>query len=191
LASGPVSVAEWLRSFVTFSNSVGSQGELSSLAGLYYEWAPPAVRLLFTACTLAAAAVITWLAWRRLRPELPVPLASTGWLWGIWFLATPYAHFNDEIVLIIPVLALLGRDGASLLRPASILTLYLLLFSVIPYDLAPPHVQVVCIPLIAVTVCLLWGARKSTHTDGAAKLPTGRIDRLVAVSAGPPPATLQ
>lgn len=50
-------------------------------------------------------------------------LLATGSLRFRWLVATPYAHFADEILLAVPILGLLGRDAQKLSEPVSVVVL--------------------------------------------------------------------
>jgi hypothetical protein len=65
----------------------------------------------------------------------------------VWLIAIPYAHFIDEMLLIVPVIALLGRDGRWISRPVSVGVLYLLGLSILLYSWTPMHMQLLSLPL--------------------------------------------
>lgn len=103
----------WAHSLVQFSSDTAVRGNQVSFIGLYVQWAPHTIRAILEGAILAIAVVLTaryWLTHRtqRLRPE------NSAWLWLVWFLATPYAQYYDAIVLALPVLALLGKDGRGI-----------------------------------------------------------------------------
>jgi len=90
-----------------------------------------------------------------------VPLQKTGWLWFLWMLATPYAHFIDEIVLVIPVLALIGVNGRHVTRPTSVVVLYLLGLSIWLFSWTPMNVQLLWAPLVLCGGCFALAAYRS------------------------------
>jgi Glycosyltransferase family 87 len=158
-AVGFAGVHEWIGGLLGWTQSIRGQPEIASMAGLYYLWASPALRTVLSGLCLAVALGATFLTWRQFYPRVPDPL-SIGWLWGLWILCVPYAHINDAMLLTLPVLLLLGRDGRELLRPRSLLILYLLCSCFllgripgVPFDLEP-------LKLLAVVVILAWAARR-------------------------------
>jgi Glycosyltransferase family 87 len=129
VTTGLNSFAEWISGLNSWSQGLDKQPNIASLSGLYALWAPRPLQLILTLALIAGALALTGIAWRRWRQVAIVPLVSAGWLWVVWFLVSPYTHFPDLIVLAVPVLALLGRDGARVAEPRSIAVVYLALFS--------------------------------------------------------------
>jgi hypothetical protein len=125
-------VAYWLQGLAGYSHDVAPQKVVPSLAGLYVLWAPWNLRLVLTGLCLAAAVALTVVWWWRLRNIADVPFLAVAWLWLVWFLATPYVHIDDEVLLVIPVLALVGRNGDRLTQPLPVLALLLLFFAPLP-----------------------------------------------------------
>jgi hypothetical protein len=105
--------------------------------------------------TLGMAAAITACWWWRRRSADELPLLGFAWLSFVWFLAAPYAHFFDEVLLTVPLLILFGRDGHRVAWRWSHRVLYLMLFSISVISANPFKVQLLALPLIAVTACLL------------------------------------
>lgn len=149
----------WVRGLLTVSSITGEQPNMAPLVGLYAGWAPPAIRTGLEATGLAVAAVLT-LGWRwKLRGVNRPSLLAVGWLWVVWFLALPYAHFPDEILLSLPIIALLGRDGENAGRPVSVAVLYLMFFSAFLFSAKPHDVQLLSLPLL-VLAAMLWMAAR-------------------------------
>jgi hypothetical protein len=130
-ASGWNSIVHWIQGLQGYSDSISSQIYVTSLAGTYFEWAPPLLRLFFAAAAVAAAGGLTAWWWRRSRGKLPLPVERVAWLWFGWFLATPYAHIDDELILAIPLIALLGRNGNRMADVVPAFAVFLMLFSVV------------------------------------------------------------
>jgi Glycosyltransferase family 87 len=150
LATGPHSLLEWLTGLNNWSKELNKQPNIASLSGLYALWAPRSVQIALTSILLAGAVAVTVVA-RRRWPIGIVPPSRSGWLWVLWFLVSGYTHYPDLIVLAVPVLALLGRDGSNVTRPRSIAVLYLSLFS-----LALFPSPLISLAVIAVGVILAW-----------------------------------
>ncbi len=128
----------WLRSLLSFGSHLSSQTALAGLGG----WAEAmgGGRLLgATAATwlMAAAAAVAGLGLLWLGRDLLRPRArgeSLAWRadWavalslGLWLWLTPYAHSNDDLLLLPLLVLVVGRDASragSLLPGASILAL--------------------------------------------------------------------
>ena len=126
-AVGWATLDSWIKGMLGYSQWAAEPG-ISSLADSYIYWAPHLVQVALGAMCLAAAAALTYAWWRGAGPA-GRNVFSGAWLWIVWFLATPYAHFSDEILVALPILVLMGIDGANLLRWTSISCLYILAFS--------------------------------------------------------------
>jgi hypothetical protein len=77
---------------------------------------------------------------------------KVGWLWAVWFLAAPFAHFPDEILLTIPILAYLGVDGERLASASGRVALVALFGSIILFPATIANVNL----LSAVVAFLTW-----------------------------------
>jgi Glycosyltransferase family 87 len=150
---GPKVEAWWLNSVMNFSHTMPGQPNVSSLSGLYAQLLPQGARLGLETASVALAGAATLAFWWKVRHESTVPLARTGWLWFVWLIATPYAHYIDEMLLIIPVLALLGRDGRRISSLLSITVLYLLGLSILLYSWTPMRMQLLWVPLALCACC--------------------------------------
>jgi hypothetical protein len=181
LTTGPAVFRWWLHSFTGYSSTIAIQGDLASLSGIYYRWSAPGLRFSLEAGTLAIAAVLTAWWWWRTRHRRPPPVVSVAWLWFVWFLATPYAHFYDQLLLTIPVLALLGRNGARLRSPLCAVTLYALLLCIVPYDASIPQMQLIWLPTLAAGICAALAASRFGERDRrqepASEEPPGEVTR--------------
>lgn len=150
LATGAQSIKDWVAGMLGYSNAITTSPSVSSLSGLYARWAPSGVRLALEAAAILAAIALTAYMWRRGGVEGEMSVLAIGWLWFAWFLAAPYAHFYDEILLALPLLALLGRNGELLTEGGPALALYLAFFSLLVLSATPAGVQLLCIPLLAI-----------------------------------------
>lgn len=165
LLLGPAYQVWWLGSFLNFSRSMDLQPNLISLSGFYTAALPHLAELSIEITSVLVAGTITFVFWWRVRSRPTIPLEKTAWLWFLWLLATPYAHFVDEIVLVIPVLALIGADGRYLTRPISLAVLYLLGLSILLFSLTPLNMQLLWVPLMLCAGLLALAAKKSRVED--------------------------
>jgi hypothetical protein len=139
-----------------YNLSAAAQPDLVSVAGLWYRWAPAPVNFLLGLLCLAIAAVTTWCVWRRHAGRGRVPLHQVGWLWVLWFLATPYAHFDDELLLAFPLVAALVTSPAS-----GLWLVVLMLLSALPWLLSGGPVGLLWMPLVLCGLLLWTMARAS------------------------------
>ena len=159
LTCGLGSMGLWAHGLLRYSNDMAIQPDVISLAGLYVHWMPTAPRLILEALTLAAGLGATLAVWTRRRGE-----AEADWvapLWILWILASPYGHFFDEILLAVPVVAFLGRDGCRTASGPQATVLYLLFFSLFFISWAPHGVYLLPIPLVVVGFLVLRDRRAS------------------------------
>jgi Glycosyltransferase family 87 len=110
LTTGLQSLVEWITGLHSWSQGISKEPNIASLSGLYVGWASRPLQLVLAGVLLLLALPATAVTWRRFRGTAPV--LAVGWLWVLWFLVSPFTHYPDLIVLTVPVLALLGRDGA-------------------------------------------------------------------------------
>jgi alpha-1,2-mannosyltransferase len=158
-ATGWQTFVAWLHGLVGYSEDVGNLPDVASFAGLYVRSVPHDVRLSIEAFSIAVAIILTTLAWHRYGRSGTVPMRTVGWLWALWFLATPYAHFFDEIMLVFPILALVGRDGAFASRKFGASAIYLGFASLLVISAAPGGFQLLWLPLVAIMLCLYLDGR--------------------------------
>ena len=179
LLAGVALLAPWGHALARFSTGIGTtQPDLSGLPSLQ-QAAPPAWGFtghLLTPGTLAVIALALlgmvvfgwWLlassAWDgvtevgRISWAVSVPVA-------IWLAATPYAHSNDDL-LLLPLLALvLGRDvrrlhGSGLWLAIGVVLLMLLAWpaGVVPWPVA--------LGVFGALASLLWGLREDERLTG-------------------------
>jgi Glycosyltransferase family 87 len=160
-ACGTGSVMEWFNGLVGVSSITGRQPNMAPLIGLYAGWVSATVRLLLEVSTLAVACLLTYFTWRRTRLQHEIPVFSVAWLWVVWFLALPYAHFADEIVLSIPILAMLGRDTRLLGRWTPSLLPYLMYFSALLFSASFHGAQLLSLPLLILLYPLVRAAHRT------------------------------
>lgn len=97
---------------------------------------------------------------------MALTMLDTGWLWFAWFLATPYAHINDVIMLTPPVLALLGTNAQRVTWAPAAAVLYLLFVGILTL---PPGIPITAEPLELLTAgaCLAVAARRPGYGERA------------------------
>lgn len=163
LTTGMAPLRWWAHSFTGYSNSITVQGDIASLTGIYYRWAPADLRLSLQIATVAIATAVTCLYWWRGRGK-ETAVVSVAWLWFLWFLATPYDLFDDQMLLAIPVLALLGRNGSRLASPLIAIILYAVFLCVVPFNISPVRMQLLWLPTLLGGVCA--GVAAGCFRDG-------------------------
>jgi Glycosyltransferase family 87 len=166
---GPHSLSQWLVGLAYFSHDMSAQPHVASLIGVYVGWAPTALRSLLEVLTILFACLLTALVWRRRRVDLVrrrrrgdevTPFRAVAWLWFVWFLASPYSHFYDELMLAIPILVLFGPNGGEASKPIPAAALYAALFSLLVVSWMPLNVSLLPVPLALVGYFLFRAARQ-------------------------------
>lgn len=165
LTTGWSSVVNWIAGLVGYSQDMRTQPDVASLAGLYVRWMPSVGRSALEALSLGLAIAITAVYWYRVRRNAPLDFARDAWLWVVWMLATPYAHFYDEMILAIPIAALLGRHGCRLNQRLPTLALYLMFFSLLVLSWTPFQVYLLPLPLAGIAACMLLMEHHPKHAS--------------------------
>jgi hypothetical protein len=177
LATGIHPLFAWIREMRSVSQIAGGQPNMIPLVGLYADHVSASARTLIEAVVLLGALALTGATWLRVRREEAVAPARVGWLWTVWLLALPYAHFPEEMLLCIGLLPFLGRDGRRLYELGPLLALYALFGSVILFYQEPFGVQMLSFPLIGIGIAL-YRARYQRDVPAT------------SVEAGPAPAVV-
>lgn len=172
VATGPHSLTEWIAGLSSLSGDLRRQPNVASLSSLYVSWTSRPVQLALGVAILLAAAGITAVVWRRDRGGAVTSIRAVGWLWVLWFLATPYTHFPDEVVLVPPLLAVLGRDAAWLRTRSATVALYLALFSFLLYP--TPLVPLSVIAFLAISA---WRAAHTPDNSPPQSVARGNVTR--------------
>lgn len=107
------------------------------------------------------AVALTFWCWWRFRALENVPFYLVAWLWPVWVLALPYAHFPDEIVLAPAILVALGHNGRGMTKVGPAGCVYLLFFSTVLYAVELDRAQMLWIPLLAIAVYMFRMSSKS------------------------------
>jgi hypothetical protein len=157
LTVGSGSLGQWVKSLGGFSQDIAGQPGIASLSGLYVGVVSSPVRTVLEAITIAAALAVTLWWWCK---KLPVdgPQSAAIWLWPLWLLAAPYAHYPDEMILAVPVVAILGIDAARVGRGAQAVMLYLLGFSLWFTPWSVHGVQTAPLVPLLFVLCLAFSA---------------------------------
>ena len=172
LAAGTRVETAWLQALGGYSHGLAAQPDIASLSGLYVYWAPAPLRVTLEVLSLLAALGLTLWWWRRAGSADAAPLSISAWLFVVWFLATPFAHFHDEVLLLIPLLALLGTNGSDATRFPQAAILYLLAFSLLLFPTSRLHTDaqsLALIPLAALAFRVSQAGLRAVHTDPAAR----------------------
>jgi hypothetical protein len=188
-AVGAHSFLWWMHGLTDWSNVIGLEPNIASLAGLYTGWASPGLRAMLQVLFLAFALALTaWWWWPR-RQLAEIPIQDGAWLWGVWFLATPFAHYPDLVLLTIPVLASLGGDASRLTTRRAAALLYLPFVSLVILNVTMARVGVLPLAVVAMTLLLIQpGAWPFSAGEQVVTAPTeSEGDRAaVPTSAGHP-----
>lgn len=166
LIEGPTSLAHWVQGLGAYTRDMAIQPQVASLAGLYVRWAPGDTQRLCEVLLVVAAAFLTLGAWYKVRRRTR-PLVLS-WLWFVWFLATPYAHYHDEMLLAIPLLAVLGQNGGRIAGWPGALALYAMYGSWLLFTWTPFKAQLLCLPLVLVMYCVWQLDRQQPERVSAA-----------------------
>jgi hypothetical protein len=163
--TGTASIGWWLQALGGYSQRLGVQPDIASLSGLYVYSANDRLRLLLEGASLltVVGATVAW--WWRRHQLGDDRVLGVAWLWVAWFLATPFAHFHDEVVLALPMLAVVGRDGAWLGRWPANITLYLLLLSILLFPTSRAHTDLQSLTLLVVLACAVAQMSRGHGTD--------------------------
>jgi hypothetical protein len=161
--TGVERVPQWIHGLTGYSQDINVSPDIASFSGLYVRNVAHGVRLFAEVCSLAVALILTVLAWHRYRSATPVPYLAVAWLWMFWFLAAPYAHFFDEVLLTVPILTLVGQNGEWITRREAAWGLSCALASLLLVSASPLGVQLLWLPLVVVMLCLYTAARSPRY----------------------------
>jgi hypothetical protein len=119
---GFTTYAHWIGSVHKFGSSIGQQPDLASIPGLYLGRAGTTVSwALNTASILVATLTILVL---HASTSKATPADRLGLLGGgiaTYLALSPYVHTTDQVLLTIPLLLLIGSNGAGLRDTATLL----------------------------------------------------------------------
>jgi hypothetical protein len=168
--TGPQSVTAWLGALSGYSDDITSQPDLASLSGLYVHSvgadSRSCIELLLVGLGLAGT-VLWWRAGHDAWPQ------GAAWLWVAWFLLAPFAHFHDEIILAVPVFALLGRNGDALARSSAAAAVACLLLSGVLFPVDRFGLDLQCLGLLPLLVLALHQALRARLGPIPAEVPAG------------------
>jgi hypothetical protein len=150
------SVLWWVDALTGYSRQISVQPDIASLSGLYVYWSSDRLRIALELLSIAVAVAATVVWWLRRDGAGPVAPAEIAWLWVVWFLATPFAHFHDEVILAIPILAILGADARAATRRLPAIALYMMLLSVLLFPTSRLHTDLQSLALLPVAACAFW-----------------------------------
>ena len=158
LLTGTHSLQSWITGLLGYSRDMSIQPDVASLAGLYVRWAPSTVRVMLELLLLGSALAITAAFWRTRREYQDRTAVAIASLWCVWMLATPYAHFFDEMLLAFPMLVLVGKDAYRITWRLPAAATYFAFLSLMVMSATPFNVHLLPVPLLAVGVLLLRAA---------------------------------
>lgn len=170
---GTATARSWLGAMTGYSDNVQVQPDISSLSGLYAYSVTGVSRTFLEVLLLCAAAAIIYAVAKHLLPGDVRSLRSVGWLWLVAFLVTPFAHFHDQVVLALPILALVGPDGLHLRQRSVVCALYLLLLEVLVFPAGRAETDYQSLVLLAVTLVSLAAVRRIPGRGATAPLLLG------------------
>jgi hypothetical protein len=166
VVAGYASVGAWAGSLLGYSRDLSVQPDIASLSGLYVYSMPSVARLLLQTLLVLSGLGLTWWWWRARQSDV-TEVKDFAWLWVLWFLISPFAHFHDEVVLAIPVVACLGIDGHLVTSRARLLILYLLALSLLLFPLARFHTDLQSLALLPVVTALFLMTRHERQPSTA------------------------
>lgn len=173
---GPGSYRAWSVALFGYSSDIASQPNLASITGLYAPLVSGRVRLLLEVLQVGGALVLTAWAFNRSRSSGgDVSSRVLAGLWILWFLAVPYDHFPDEILLAFPVLLLLGCDAVNIAHGYRWIAPYLLFISIVPFSWTPHRLEFLWLPVLAIgflTWLTPWNVSiSSPHEEEQSRVP--------------------
>jgi hypothetical protein len=118
LATGPALLLAWPDAVQRLSGLISMQPDMPSLLGLLQGWLmrwPPAITTELGVAIATVTMLVIVVLVRRLRAALS-PETLLALLTVVWCFGAPYAHANDEILLVPGALALLATLGDLPLR---------------------------------------------------------------------------
>lgn len=158
---------EWVHGLFAVSRMVSSQPNMAPLIGIYAAWAPSTVRTIIELVAVVLAIVLTVFQVHQFGDGDREGFPPIAFLWTIWFLVLPYAHFGDEILLAPAVLSLLGCNGCAMANPTRATALYLIFFSILLFSATFHGAQLLSLPLVVVAG-ILYIARDDLKSTGIA-----------------------
>lgn len=169
LLVGPHALVWWMHGLTDFSADMTLQPSLACLSGLYVRWAHASLRLMLEELALGAACWLTATTWLRHHRAKPAGMADIGWLWCVWLLATPYAHFPDEILLAPAIMAMFVRTRETRSQFLALAAVYLLFLSLFLTNWYPLQANLLSLPLLAVALCLRFALPHLTPSRPVAR----------------------
>ena len=123
--TGVASIAAWLHTLFGYTGYADAiQNYMPSLSGMTLILLPQpwnrvgALALMAIGCCAMAVTVA------QVRRRGAAPWAGIGLLVATWLVFAPFAHTNDDVLLLLPLAVLWGRDGAQQTRPIPVLALW-------------------------------------------------------------------
>lgn len=164
-------VSHWIQGMNGFRHYTKVYSDIASLTAAFSGVGSEYVSTLLEAVAILGAGAMTAVCWYRTRGRHPLPVLDVAWLWALWMLVTPQLHFHDELVLAIPVFALVGPDAAYVTKWPAAAALYIAYFSILGLAFHPLGAQWLWVPILLLIFCLRSGrdlTGPSTQTDAVA-----------------------
>ena len=171
--SGPASITAWLHTLFGYTGYVDAiQNYLPSLSGMLlvllpHPWNRSAAMAVLV-CGLIVMAVVVW----RSRAGHDV-WTTTAVLMAAWLLFTPFAHTNDDVLLMLPLAVAWGSTGSSRLRPLPVLGLWSLSTLSLAFLVPGPYKLLGVVPpaLAFIAALRVWAVAQAParHSQGTVR----------------------
>lgn len=165
VTTGAGSIVAWLHTLFGYTGYADAiQGYMPSLSGMVLLWLPhPWNRLVAAALVvlglLVMAAVIVHTHRRAVGPW-----AGIGVLIATWLLFTPFAHTNDDVLLVLPLAVACGPNAARATRPLPFACLWACFSLSLALLLPRPLDLLGLVPPVLVFVAALTALLRATQT---------------------------
>jgi hypothetical protein len=125
VTTGAASIAAWLHTLFGYTGYADAiQNYMPSLSGMTLILLPQpwnrvgALALMAVGCCIMAATVA------QVRRRDATPWAGIGLLVATWLVFAPFAHANDDVLLLLPLAVLWGQDAAGQRHPLPVVALW-------------------------------------------------------------------
>lgn len=125
VTTGAASIGEWLHGLFGYTGYADAVNNfMPSVSGMGLVLLTHPWNRLFVAALLvvAVAAMAGTILWARRRSASPI--AAMGVLVALWLVCSPYAHTNDDVLLLLPLAVAWGQNGARMGRALPLAALW-------------------------------------------------------------------
>ena len=174
LTTGGDSIIAWFHALFGYTGYVDSiQMYLPSLAGMILVMAPHPLNKALAMAVMLLGMGVTAAVLSRARRSLN-SIAAIIVLMAAWLMFTPFAHANDD-VLLLPALALAwGRNGEDGARPLPLLTLWALSALPLAFLLPRPWDMLGVLPVGLAFLCCYRSTHRPSVVESCAIARTAR-----------------